>query len=487
MPGTARFEKIKMKTTKKLGFGGLVALVFGMMVGAGIYNIPQNMAVSASQGAVIIAWLVTAACILSLVATFKTLADRRPDLNAGIYEYAQAGFGNYTGFNMAWGYWLSTCIANIAYAAMLNDSFGVFFPALLHHGWQTLVFGTVLIWLMCWLVLKGIKAAKTVNFIMAVLKVAAIAFILVLLWINAKMGLFTADFFGSGDSGIGGIGEQVKNTMMVTLFCFVGIEGAVMMSARAKNPRSVGRAGVVGFALAWLLYVLISLLSFAVMTRGGLASLGDPSAAYLLRDTVGEWAYYFVIISVIVSLLGGWVAWNLVCSQCSMEAAEVGIFPRHFLKMNSKGMPSFATIASAAVMEMFLVVVIFSDDFYLAAVSITGMMVLPPYLFSGLYLTKASFRPAMLGNPGHGRLMRFRFAGIACTVCCLWMIWSGGLDLLLESTLFYLPGIVFYLLARAGRRFWTPKAMRASFTRAESVELAVIVAGASSSLILLFH
>ena len=49
-----------MLTSGKLGFWGLTALVFGLMVGVGIYNLPQNMAAVASPGAVFIAWIVTA-------------------------------------------------------------------------------------------------------------------------------------------------------------------------------------------------------------------------------------------------------------------------------------------------------------------------------------------------------------------------------------------------------------------------------------------
>ena len=93
-----------MKNSSQLGFWGLTGIVFGMMVGAGIYNIPQNMAAGASAGAVLVSWLITAVGMLLLVATFKTLADRRPDLKAGIYQYARAGWGDYAGFNVAWGY-----------------------------------------------------------------------------------------------------------------------------------------------------------------------------------------------------------------------------------------------------------------------------------------------------------------------------------------------------------------------------------------------
>ena len=134
-----------MTNEKRLGLGTLTAIVFGMMVGSGLYNIPQNLAVGAGPVGVGIAWLVTAVGMLLLVATFKILADRQPELDAGIYQYAQKGFGDFTGFNIAWGYWLCTAFANVAYAVMLNDSFGAFIPSLLEHGWQTLLFGTILI------------------------------------------------------------------------------------------------------------------------------------------------------------------------------------------------------------------------------------------------------------------------------------------------------------------------------------------------------
>ncbi|MDE6094298.1 MAG: amino acid permease [Muribaculaceae bacterium] len=75
--------------------------MFGLMVGVGIYNLPQNMAAVASPGAVLLAWIVTAMGILPLVISFKWLSDRYPQYNAGIYQYAQAGFGNFAGFNIA--------------------------------------------------------------------------------------------------------------------------------------------------------------------------------------------------------------------------------------------------------------------------------------------------------------------------------------------------------------------------------------------------
>lgn len=436
----------KIKSPVKLGFWGLSAIVFGMVVGAGIFNLPQNMAAGAALGPVIISWAITALGMLLLVGTFKTLADRRPDLDAGIYQYAQAGWGNYAGFNMAWGYWLCTCFANIAYAVMLNDALGAFFPDMLGNGKSQVIFGSCLIWLMFFVVANGMRTAKNVNNFLAFLKMAVIVSIIILMCLNIKMGMFSIDFWGA--PSVGDISSQVKSTMLVTLWCFIGIEGAVMMSARARDKRDVGKAGVVGFLGAWLLYILVSVLSFGLMNRAQLAGLENPSVAYLLRDAVGEWAYQFVIIAVILSLTGGWVSWTLVCAQTPLEAASVGIFPKSFLRLNRHSMPAAGLAISSLIMQIFLLLVVAANDVYLAAISITGMMILPAYLFSAIYLWKLTLRHGHLGSLSRRRNLRFRLTAIGCTLFCLWMIYAGGIELLMLTSIFYLCGLPLFVKAR---------------------------------------
>lgn len=448
----------------KLGFWGLSALVFGMMVGAGIFNIPQNMAQGAGVGAVVLSWLVTAVGMLLLVLTFKCLSNG-DGRSVCVYEYARRGFGSYVGFNVAWGYWLCTAFANVAYAVMLNDAFGSFFPGLLSHGWATVGFGTTLIWVMYMVVARGLRTAKRMNNFLTVLKVVSILLIIALMGVMWKANLFSADVWG-GMADLGSVGEQVKSTMMVTLWCFIGIEGAVMMSGRARSRRDVGRAGIMGFMAAWVLYLLVSVLSFGVLSQGELAGLQDPSVAYLLRASVGEWAYWFVIVSVIVSLLGGWVAWTIVCAEVPYEAACEGVLPGKFRRVNHNGMPTFGLMVSSVVMTLFLCMVVMADDVYLAALSVTGMMILPAYLCSGLYLLKRG---------GRGRE---RWLGGACTLFCVWMIYAGGLRLLMFTSLFYLCGLWFYVRARRerGERLFSglERVLLALFAVCGAVSLAIL-------------
>jgi arginine:ornithine antiporter/lysine permease len=88
---------------RKLGLLPLVALVVGSIIGGGVFSLPQNMAKGASPGAILIGWLVIDVGMLALAFVYQQLATRKPTLDAGPYAYVRAGFGNFVGFNSAWG------------------------------------------------------------------------------------------------------------------------------------------------------------------------------------------------------------------------------------------------------------------------------------------------------------------------------------------------------------------------------------------------
>lgn len=438
-------EKMTEGGDARLGLWGLSGLVFGMMVGSGIYNIPQNMAAGAGLGAVLAGWAVTAAGMMMLVATFKILADRHPELNEGIYMYAEKGFSRIVGFNVAWGYWLCACFANVAYAVMLNDTFGALFPGLLAHGMPTILFCSALIWLMFAVIRCGLRTSAMITTLLAAVKFSVILLIIVFLTLNVRYSTLTADIWCLSD-GIGGVATQVKSTMLVTLWCFIGIEGAVVMAGRARRQKDVGRAGVIGFSAAWILYVLVSVFCFGIMSRAGLAGLDDPSVAYALKTVCGDWAYWLVIAAVAVSVGGGLFAWMLVTAEQPFSAARHGIFPAWLTGRDGNSI-SRSLLASSLIMQTFLLLVIFAEDVYLYALNITGLMILPAYLFSGLFLIKAAVgdcRRRLLPHNPRRLMAKALIVGVLCTIFCLWMFYAAGLSLLLQALCFYIAGLPLY-------------------------------------------
>ena|SRR5918996_396318 len=106
-------------TSAKLTLLPLIALIIGSMIGGGVFNLPSDMSKAAAPGAIIIGWLITGIGMLMLAFVYQSLATRKPDLNAGPYAYAKAGFGDFVGFNAAWGYWLSAFLGNVAYSVAI--------------------------------------------------------------------------------------------------------------------------------------------------------------------------------------------------------------------------------------------------------------------------------------------------------------------------------------------------------------------------------
>lgn len=440
-----------MDDRKRVGVGllGMIAIVFGSMVGGGIFNIAQNMASAAGLGAVVISWLITGFGVVFLVLTFKILSDYFPKLNQGIYRYAQKGFGNYIGFNIAWGYWLCVALGNVSLIVMLNDSFGAFFPILLQHGWETILLCWAIIWLMYALVIRGVMTASFINTIMTILKFGAVIIIITLLFVYLNTDLLFSDIWSenySGDSSsMNGLHNQIMGTMLVTMFCFVGVEGAVMLAPYAKRQSDIGKASVIGFYCALIIYALVSILCYGVRSREELVEMHDPSVAYVLKSVCGDWAYYFVIWTLILSLFSGLIAWTLLCAETPYGAALKNMLPKQFLKTNSRNIPAYGLAVSSVFMSLFMFLVCTAPNVYLASLNLTTIMVLPAYAFSGAFLWKMTMPNGSLQNQVDSRkLLKFKIISIICTIYCIWCIFAGGALLFLATSIFYAIGIWFY-------------------------------------------
>ena len=115
---------------QKFALPTLTAMVVGSMVGAGIFSLPQTFGrVTGGLGA-LIAWAIAGGGMLMLAFVFQTLSRRKPGLDAGVYAYAKAGFGNYPGFLSALGYWTVCCLGNASYWVLIKSTWGALFPIL---------------------------------------------------------------------------------------------------------------------------------------------------------------------------------------------------------------------------------------------------------------------------------------------------------------------------------------------------------------------
>lgn len=435
-----------------LGVMALAAIVVSSMVGGGIYSLPQNMAAGASAGAVLLAWLITGIGVYFIANTFRILSAVRPDLTAGIYMYSREGFGPYVGFTIGWSYWLCQICGNVGYAVITMDALNYFFPPYFAGGNNLLsiIGGSILIWFFNFLVLRGIKQATVINFIGTIGKIVPLLLFIIIVAFVFHAHRFSFDFWGENlatRAKLGDLGAQIKSTMLVTLWAFIGIEGAVVMSKHASSPKAVGRATVLGFLGCLIIYVLLSLLPFGYMTQAELAAVPNPSTAGILEKIVGRWGAWLMNIGLLISVLSSWLAWTMVTAQIPQAAAQNGTFPKEFAKENENDAPSVSLWFTSALMQIFMLLVYFSNNAWNTMLSITSVMVLPAYLSSCAYLWKICEDHAFTGNAYITRSAAVLSSGIG-SLYALWLIYAAGLEYLLMAVIFMAIGIPVYIWAR---------------------------------------
>ncbi len=440
------------KTSAGLGVMALAAIVVSSMIGGGIYSLPQNMASGASAGAVLLAWVITGIGVYFIANTFRILSVVKPDLTAGIYMYSRQGFGPYAGFSIGWSYWLCQICGNVGYAVITMDALNYFFPPYFAGGnnLASIIGGSLIIWGFNFLVLRGIKQATFVNLIGTVAKILPLLlFILVMIFVFHS-DKFSFDFWGEnviGGKSLGSLSEQIKSTMLVTLWSFIGIEGAVVMSKHAKSAKSVGRATVLGFIGCLTIYVLLSLLPFGYMSQTELANIANPSTAGILEKIMGKSGAYIMNIGLLVSVLTSWLAWTMVTAQIPQAAAENGTFPKAFARENSHHAPSFSLYMTSLMMQVFMLLVYFSNNAWNTMLSITSVMVLPAYFSSCAYLWKLC-EDHEYPKDTYIKRSSALFAAIIGAIYALWLIYAAGLQYLLAAVIFIAVGIPFYIWAR---------------------------------------
>ncbi|MDT8700424.1 amino acid permease [Kluyvera ascorbata] len=425
---------------KKLGLSALTALVLSSMLGAGVFSLPQNMAEVASPAALLIGWAITGVGILFLAIAMLVLTRIRPDLDGGIFTYAREGFGELIGFCSAWGYWLCAVIANVSYLVIVFSALSFFTdtPELRLFGdgntWQSIVGASVLLWVVHFLVLRGVQTAAGINLVATLAKLVPLGLFIVLAAIAFNSNTFTLDFHGI-DLGVP-VWEQVKNTMLITLWVFIGVEGAVVVSARARNKKDVGRATLLAVVSALGVYLLVTLLSMGVVPRPELAQMRNPSMAGLMVRMMGSWGEVVIAAGLIVSVCGAYLSWTIMAAEVPLLAATHKAFPRIFARQNANNAPSASLWLTNLSVQASLVLIWLTGSDYNTLLTIASEMILVPYFLVGAFLLKIANRPL------------HKVIGVGACIYGLWLLYASGPMHLLLSVVLYAPGLLVFIYAR---------------------------------------
>lgn len=435
----------------------LSAIVVGSMIGGGIFTLPHSFGRATGPVGALIAWSIACAGMLSLARVLQFLAVRKPRLKGGIYAYAKAGFGDYVGFLAVFGYWLAGCMGSTTYWVLVKATLGGFFPVFGDGSTApAIALASAGIWTFHYIIWRGVPQAALINTITTVAKVVPIVAFIFILAFAFDFATFRANVTGGVEGA--SLPAQIRATMLVVLYTLLGIEGASIYSRYARKQSDVGKATLWGLLIVTSLLVLVTLLPYGVLDRSELAAMRQPSMASVLEAVVGRWGAVVISIALIISVMGAYLAWTMICAEVLFVAAHSGDMPKIFRLENAHCTPTTALWVTNGLVQIMVITTYWSPEPYYMMLRFTSEMSLAPYLLVALFGLMIVWRGETYGMRPFGRTRDLMFA-IGASVFSLYLVMVGGMRLLLFSAIFYFLGTGLYVWARrdTDARIFTPR------------------------------
>jgi amino acid transporter len=420
---------------KSLGLAACTAVVVGNMVGSGFYLSPS--AVAPYGLLAIVMWIVMAGGAICLGLAFARLARIAP-ATGGPYAYTRMGYGDFAGFLIAWGYWISVWaslpVIGLAFAGAILDVLPEYRSRAMA---VALTLGSI--WLVVLVNLRGVKEAGLFSSITTYIKLVPFAAIAIvgLFFINPEN---LVDFNPSGES----LFVASAALAPLTMFAFLGLESATVPAGDVRDPeRTIPRSTVLGISVAGLLYVLGTVAVMGILPRaelvGSIAPFSD--AARVMWGPIGAGA---ITAAVIISSLGALNGWTLLMGQVPMAAAQDKLFPAVFGRLSSRGVPGVGIVISALLATALILVLLIGGSggqaFYDLVVSLSTMAAVVPYAFCSLAVGLIA-----LGGKGGGAKQRIGAIEIIAFVFSLFVLYGCGPEAVLYGFTLLVLGVPVYV------------------------------------------
>jgi APA family basic amino acid/polyamine antiporter len=431
------------KLKRSMGLWMATALVVGNMVGSGVFLLPASLADTAGPIS-LLGWLFTGAGAILLALVFANLARALPR-TGGPYAYARRAFGDFAGFQTAWGYWIAIWAGNAAIAVAFVGYLAVFWPELGTHNLLAALVGIALIWLVTLINVLGARESGHVQLATTILKFVPLALI-------GVIGLFFIDGgnyepFSPNGSDIG----LLSTTAALTLWAFIGLESATVPADEVKDPeRTIPRATIIGTVLATLLYVVATVSIMGIIPTSELAASTSPFADAAGSIFGGGWDKVIAAVA-LVSTFGALNGWILLQGRIPLAAAEDGMFPPQFAKVHGeRRTPVFGLVVSSVLVSGLMLMNYTKGlvDTFTFVILLATLTTLVPYAFSAAAQIHLWLVERESFNPKH--LVRDVAVAFFAFAYSLWAIAGAGDDIVTKGFLLLLGGIPVYI----GMKWW---------------------------------
>ena len=429
----------KTQETKKLGLWMSTSLVIGNMIGAGVFLMPAALA--AYGGISILGWLASSAGTLVLAMVFSKLSKLLVNKSGGPYAYTRAGFGDFAGFLVAWGYWISVWLGIAIIAIAFVSALSVFFPLLGENPIAGVITGLGAIWLLTWVNTKGVRESGKIQVLTTVLKLTPLVMIIV-----GGFFFFDINNFIPFNVSESTDFEAIAITSTMTLYAFLGFESATIPADNVKNPgKTIPRATMLGTIITTLVYVLGTVAVMGMVPLDELEVSPAPFADAMGVMT-GEFGRYLVAGGAAIAAFGALNGWILVVGQLPRATAKDKLFPRIFKKENKQGVPVYGMLIASALASVVMLMNYTEGlvEQFRFLVLLGTLSALIPYLF-----TAASYVSILLEKklPSQPWLGIYGMGSLAFSYS-LWAVFGAGEEAVFWGFILLMIGIPFYVFVK---------------------------------------
>lgn len=424
----------------KIGIWTATSLVIGNMIASGVFMLPATLAVYG--GISLVGWLISGAGALCLALVYSWLSKRSPNATGGPYAYTRQGMGEFAGFLVAWGYWISVWCTNAAIAVGFVSYLTIFVPTLSSNPLLSVGTGLAAIWFLTWINTKGIKEAGIVQVITTILKLAPLLVITLggLFYLNVDH--FTP-FNISSQTNL----SAITSATTLTLFAFLGLESATIPSGNIEDPeKTIPRATIMGTLLTTAIYFLGTVAVMGLIPPDEL-HLSQAPFADAAASIWGEGARYLVAGGAVISTFGALNGWILIQGQMPYAAARDKIFPKIFAKESKNGTPVMGIVISSILISILMSMNFTRSlaDTFTFMILLTTLTVLVPYLFSIISLVMLEYKQQ--------KLTSFKLiVSVLAFLYSMWAIIGSGEEIVYWGFILLMAGLPFYAWIQMTRK-----------------------------------
>jgi len=419
---------------RKMSLTQATMLVAGNMIGTGLFLLPVNLA--QVGGIAVFGWVIATLGVAALGLVFAKLGELNPQ-EGGPYAYARDFLGPYAGFQTNYVYWFGNWIGNIAIAVAAVGYLAELVPGI--SGPPASVFATAgLIWLLTFANILGprvVGALETWTMALALIPIMAIA-LLGWFWFDSET--FLAGWNVSGESDL----HAISRAASMALWAYMGIESAAVSAGVIENPkRNVPLATLIGLGLAAVVYMLSSTVIMGILPNEELQNSHAPFAE-AARLALGTPGVIIIAACAVLKSLGSLGGWMLLVGQSSKAAADDGMFPEAFARLNKNGVPARGLVIVAVLMTTVLFATMsptLAGQFN-NLVNLAVILIIVPYIYSAVAVVKVVYDHKLPART----FQTYKWIGISAVVYCLWVIMGGDPQTVVHAMVALLVSVPLY-------------------------------------------